>query len=235
MMVIAVLNAPKRLNKSGRYSIMKWIEALKEWNTKQGGKWCIPKKGSPEYDAVKKIMGGGKAEEKKAPTPKKAPSAKKEEPKPKKDEKPKKEEKPDERDWSMYKANNGKEYPYKKINESLIKLVKDTIQEYGNKHPTPEVDSHLFKLPAKFKKYNIKNAPGEANYKSDDGYMNFLGNSTAPFYFDIDSKDLYISINDKIIKKSRYPFKILAEKLKSGEIKDKDWGHRFLLAKRVEN
>lgn len=36
---------------------MKWIEALKKWNTtKNKGKWKIPKKGTKEYDQVKKMM-----------------------------------------------------------------------------------------------------------------------------------------------------------------------------------
>ena len=35
---------------------MTWLKALKEWNAKKGGKYTIPKKGSPEYDAVKKIQ-----------------------------------------------------------------------------------------------------------------------------------------------------------------------------------
>ena len=47
---------PKRQNK--------WIRALKEWNGQQmvegkvGRKniWCIPKKGSPQYNDVRKIM-----------------------------------------------------------------------------------------------------------------------------------------------------------------------------------
>lgn len=39
---------------------MKWIQALKEWNSKTNkGKWCIPRKGSSEYDDVKKIMNKG--------------------------------------------------------------------------------------------------------------------------------------------------------------------------------
>ena len=36
---------------------MKWIQALKEWNSQTNtGKWCIPRKGSSDYDVVKKIM-----------------------------------------------------------------------------------------------------------------------------------------------------------------------------------
>ena len=33
---------------------MKWIEALKVYNA--GKSWCVPRKGTPEYDEVKKIM-----------------------------------------------------------------------------------------------------------------------------------------------------------------------------------
>lgn len=36
---------------------MKWIEALKHWNSKNGGKYVIPKKGTAEYDAVRALMG----------------------------------------------------------------------------------------------------------------------------------------------------------------------------------
>jgi hypothetical protein len=36
---------------------MKWLEALKQWNEKQGGRWTIPKKGSPEYDEVRALQG----------------------------------------------------------------------------------------------------------------------------------------------------------------------------------
>jgi hypothetical protein len=40
---------------------MKWIEALKEWNAKMNkGVWKIPKKGTKEYDQVKKLMDKGK-------------------------------------------------------------------------------------------------------------------------------------------------------------------------------
>ena len=33
-----------------------WILALKEWNSKQTGKYHVPKKGTPEYEQVKKIQ-----------------------------------------------------------------------------------------------------------------------------------------------------------------------------------
>ena len=39
---------------------MKWVEALKKWNAEKGGAWCVPRKGSPEMEAVKKIMAQGK-------------------------------------------------------------------------------------------------------------------------------------------------------------------------------
>ena len=51
---------------------MKWVEALKEY-AKQHGKYVVPKKGSPEYEAVRKLMG--------ASTPAAAKEEKKEEPK----------------------------------------------------------------------------------------------------------------------------------------------------------
>jgi len=33
-----------------------WILALKEWNSKQTGKYRVPKKGSPEYEQIKRIQ-----------------------------------------------------------------------------------------------------------------------------------------------------------------------------------
>lgn len=33
-----------------------WISALKEYNNKKGGSWCVPKKDTNEYNEVKKIM-----------------------------------------------------------------------------------------------------------------------------------------------------------------------------------
>lgn len=35
-----------------------WIQALKEWNTSKGNGWCVPKKGTADYDAVRAIMTG---------------------------------------------------------------------------------------------------------------------------------------------------------------------------------
>jgi len=33
-----------------------YLEALKEWNTKSNtGKWCIPKKGSTDYNEVMRL------------------------------------------------------------------------------------------------------------------------------------------------------------------------------------
>lgn len=50
---------------------MRWIDALKEWNT-GSGKWCIPKKGTEAYDAVRALM-GEKEPKAKAPKAEKAP------------------------------------------------------------------------------------------------------------------------------------------------------------------
>jgi len=36
---------------------MKWLEALKQWNTEKGGRYTIPKKGTPEYEAVRSLQG----------------------------------------------------------------------------------------------------------------------------------------------------------------------------------
>ena len=37
---------------------MKWLDALKIFNRDHTGKWCIPKKGTPEYQTVVDIMNG---------------------------------------------------------------------------------------------------------------------------------------------------------------------------------
>lgn len=34
----------------------KWIKALKAWNDKKGGQYCVPKKGTSDYDEVKSLM-----------------------------------------------------------------------------------------------------------------------------------------------------------------------------------
>ena len=36
--------------------IKSWLSALKEWNKKKGGKYVIPKKGSSDYNEVKKLL-----------------------------------------------------------------------------------------------------------------------------------------------------------------------------------
>ena len=33
-----------------------WMTALKKWNSSHKGSWCIPKKGSSDYDQVRKMM-----------------------------------------------------------------------------------------------------------------------------------------------------------------------------------
>jgi len=54
-----------------------WILALKEWNSKQTGKYQVPKKGTPAYDEIKRLqmkmkMSSGLGHSTKAPV-KKAP------------------------------------------------------------------------------------------------------------------------------------------------------------------
>jgi len=64
-----------------------WIDALKVWN-KDKPSWCLPRKGSAEYDEVKRIMETKKSLKtpiaKKAPAPKKIMIKKKKAPAPKK-------------------------------------------------------------------------------------------------------------------------------------------------------
>lgn len=50
---------------------MKWVEALKKYAEK-AGKYVVPKKGTPEYDEVRRIMDGAKPA--KAPAPASAPA-----------------------------------------------------------------------------------------------------------------------------------------------------------------
>lgn len=40
---------------------MKWIEALRLWNSEHNkGTWCVPRKGTPEHAVVKALMGDSK-------------------------------------------------------------------------------------------------------------------------------------------------------------------------------
>ena len=39
----------------GEMKGMSWMEALKSWNKKKGGKYMIPKKGSKEYNEIKEM------------------------------------------------------------------------------------------------------------------------------------------------------------------------------------
>ena len=34
---------------------MRWVDAVKTWNTQKGGPWVVPRKGTPEHAAVKNI------------------------------------------------------------------------------------------------------------------------------------------------------------------------------------
>lgn len=51
---------------------MRWVDALKEWNSSKSGTWCIPRKGSEQYKAVRAIMDKDKPKEK--PASKKIPT-----------------------------------------------------------------------------------------------------------------------------------------------------------------
>lgn len=39
-----------------------WINALRKWNTEKGGPWCVPRKGSPEYEHIRDLMVGKESE-----------------------------------------------------------------------------------------------------------------------------------------------------------------------------
>lgn len=39
---------------------MKWMQALKQWNSAKGGSWCVPRKGTAEHAEVKAIMASDK-------------------------------------------------------------------------------------------------------------------------------------------------------------------------------
>ena len=54
---------------------MKWMEALKEWNKTQP-KWSIPKKGTANYIAVKKMLDGESVAKKPAKKTKSKPKTK---------------------------------------------------------------------------------------------------------------------------------------------------------------
>ncbi len=41
---------------------MRWLDALKMWNEqKGGGKWCIPRAGTTEHAAIRRMMDGESA------------------------------------------------------------------------------------------------------------------------------------------------------------------------------
>ena len=50
-----------------------WIDALREWNGKNGGMWCLPRKGTKEHAEVMAIVANKKAAPK--AEPKAAPKA----------------------------------------------------------------------------------------------------------------------------------------------------------------
>ena len=66
-----------------------WIDALREWNGKKGGMWCLPRKGTKEHAEVMALVASKKAapkaESKPAPKAESKAEPKKKEPKPKKE------------------------------------------------------------------------------------------------------------------------------------------------------
>ena len=44
---------------------MRWIDALKMYNERKGGSWCVPRKGTPEHAEVLKIMKSSEPKKKK--------------------------------------------------------------------------------------------------------------------------------------------------------------------------
>jgi predicted RNA methylase len=103
-----------------------WILALKEFN-KGKGEWCVPRKGSPEYDEIKKIMDKlkGKEEEK--------PKEIKKEEKKKKEEEQRPEEEKQEEPVKIELGNKNPKFSYEQIEEFKSQYDKDeqkTLREY---------------------------------------------------------------------------------------------------------
>jgi hypothetical protein len=49
--------APKKQKVRFPKGLKAWMAALKRWNSSHSkGSWCIPKKGSSDYEAVRKMM-----------------------------------------------------------------------------------------------------------------------------------------------------------------------------------
>jgi hypothetical protein len=150
-----------------------WIQALKIWN-KNNGAWCIPKKGSSDYEQVRRIMRGEAPAKPKppAPAPKKPPApapAPKKPPAPKKKPSPKKKPKTDfeilesmlgfklkdedafERDW-LDKYDDGEldltepfgEYTHFKLTEKNIQSSDTQISGRGIKFVVDEYRRVLF-------------------------------------------------------------------------------------------
>jgi hypothetical protein len=135
-----------------------WIQALREHNAK--GMWCVPKKNTPEYEAVKRIMDRIKGEPVKAkkeremmaqedhdaPAPRKTRKLRPVKEEPKKEE-PKKEDPKD-----KLKAFKG--LKYKKITREFLKEIFDlgTIYYYLDqdgygKSGSPEYSLYLQTAP----------------------------------------------------------------------------------------
>ena len=109
-----------------------WIDALKQFNHEKGA-WCIPRKGSEDYDKVRALMGGKAVKDaktvKKAETPKKAESPAKKAETPKKAESPKKADKV----MRKIKLPPREEHSY---GGAPWKKVMNRLYNYINKNPT---------------------------------------------------------------------------------------------------
>ena len=173
-----------------------WSEALKEYNA--GKKWKVPRKGTPEYDAVRKIMSDG-APAAAAPKEKKPrkPRAKKEMPAPtpadaapekKKRGRPKKEAgKPVLRDEPIRHKNDPMKTTPKLDTPNLPK-------------PKEVVDPALVHKPAppQKKKINRSGKPGNAQigeHQADDRIG--LGSKIAPAQYGGLKKQVEKALEDK--------------------------------------
>lgn len=141
---------------------MSWVAAVKEFNAGRGG-WILPKKGSSEYDEVKKIQERLKADAPQAP-PKKAKEGEEEKPKrerravttdedrPKRVARPKKEKPPTEPtkpDQSKTRVVEKSDAGAKKVENSIVMMDMAEIRRMSA--PAPAVKPSGEPLKAKSK------------------------------------------------------------------------------------
>lgn len=171
----------------------KWILALKKWNNSRHPEamWCLPKKGSVEYDQVKAIMEG--KEPKKQEEPMKMEEPKKEEPKKKIRkvkiiEEPNKEE-PKKQDESI-------ESNYKYLFNLMSKGDQQIWRDDGDdKKVLAWLNKYKIVLPRINSKFDFAELP-DYIYNLD----NFIGKlSFKPELFDIPKYSSYILSNDFFI------------------------------------